>query len=126
MSTTAREELRKVQVTGGSTFIISLPKPWVEQMGLQRGSVVKITQRDDMTLTLTPQGADAQDAHRKVIITPDTDDTPESIVRRIVSAYLMGYNILQLRSNQQRLSSAVKFQVKDFTRKKLVGTEILS
>jgi len=126
VSTTAGEELRKLQVTGGSTFIISLPKPWVEQMGLQRGSVVKITQRDDMTLILTPQGADAQDAHRKVIITPDTDDTPESIVRRIVSTYLMGYNILQLRSNQQRLSSAVKFQVKDFTRKKLVGTEILS
>ncbi len=126
MPNTAGEELRKVQVTGGATFIISLPKPWVEQMGLQRGSVVKITQKDDMTLILTPQGADSQDSHRKVIITPAADDTPESIVRRVVSAYLMGYNILQLRSNQQRLSSGVKFQVKDFTRKKLVGTEILS
>jgi phosphate uptake regulator len=126
VSTTAGEERRKVQVTGGSTFIISLPKPWVEQMGLQKGSVVKITQKDDMTLSIIPQGADAQDAHRKVIISPDTDDTPESIVRRVVSAYLMGYNILQLRSSQQRLSSTVKFHVKDFTRKKLVGTEILS
>lgn len=126
MSTTAGEELRKVQVTGGSTFIISLPKTWVEQMGLQRGSVLKITQKDDMTLTLTPHGADFQDSQRKVIITPEVEDTPESIVRRAVSAYLMGYNILQLKSNQQRLSSAVKFQVKDFTRKKLVGTEILA
>jgi phosphate uptake regulator len=95
-------------------------------MGLKRGSVVKITQKDDMTLCLTPQGTDSQDNHRKVIITPATDDTPESIVRKVVSAYLMGYNILQLRSNQQRLSSGIKFQVKDFTRKKLVGTEILS
>jgi phosphate uptake regulator len=127
MPNTAGEELRKVQVTGGSTFIVSLPKPWVEQMGLKRGSVVKITQMDDMTLCLTPQGTDSQDNHRKVIITPATDDTPESIVRKVVSAYLMGYNILQLRSNhQQRLSSGIKFQVKDFTRKKLVGTEILS
>ena len=61
MSKTAGEELRKVQITGGSTFIISLPKAWVAQMGLQRGSVVKISQKDDMTLILTPQGADSQE-----------------------------------------------------------------
>lgn len=126
MSTSSGEELRKVQVTGGSTFIISLPKAWVEQMGLGRGSVVKISQKDDLTLCLTPQGADTSDSQRKVIITPKPEDTPESIVRRVVSAYLMGYNIIQLRSSHQRLDSAQKFQVKDFTRKKLVGTEILS
>ncbi len=95
-------------------------------MGLQRGSVVKITQKDDLTLCLTPQGADSSDSQRKVIITPSPQDTPESIVRRVVSAYLMGYNIIQLRSSKQRLDSSQKFQVKDFTRKKLVGTEILS
>ena len=126
MSNTSGEELRKLQVTGGSTFTVSLPKAWVDQMGLQRGSVVKINQRDDMTLCLTPQGVDATDAKRKVIIAPTPEDTPDSIVRRVVSAYLMGYNIIQLRSNQKRLDSGQKFQVKDFTRKKLVGTEILS
>jgi phosphate uptake regulator len=126
MSNRPGEELRKLQVTGGSTFIVSLPKTWVEQMGMQRGSVVKINQMDDMTLCLTPQGADAPDAQRKVTITPNPKDTPDSIVRRVVSAYLMGYNIIQLRSTQQRLESTQKFQVKDFTRRKLVGTEILS
>ncbi|MBN2335696.1 phosphate uptake regulator PhoU [Candidatus Bathyarchaeota archaeon] len=120
------EELRKVQVTGGSTYIISLPKTWVEQMGLQKGSVVRINQKDDLTLCLQPQGADTGDGTRKVIIYPKPDDTPESIVRRAVSAYLMGYNIIQLKNNQQRIDSAQRFTVKDFTRKKLVGTEILS
>ena len=126
MSSNSGEELRKVQVTGGSTFIISLPKAWVEQMGLQRGSVVRINQKDDLTLCLSPEGADTQDFQRRVIITPGPEDTPESIVRRVVSAYLMGYNIVQLRSSQQRLDSSQRFSVKDFTRKKLVGTEILA
>jgi phosphate uptake regulator len=120
------EELRKVQVTGGSTFIISLPKTWVEQMGITRGSVVRISQKDDLTLCLTPEGADTPDIHRKVIITPELEDTPESIVRRVVSSYLAGYNIIQLRTSKQRLDSSQRFNVKDFTRKKLVGTEILS
>jgi phosphate uptake regulator len=126
LSTHLGEELRKVQITGGSTFIISLPKAWVEQMGLQKGSVIRITQQDDLKLCLTPEDNYTPDSQRKVIINPNTEDTPESIVRRVVSAYLMGYNIIQLRSNQQRLDSTQKFSVKDFTRKKLVGTEILS
>jgi phosphate uptake regulator len=126
LSLKSAEELRKVQVTGGSTFIVSLPKAWVEQMGLQRGSVIRITQKDDLTLCLTPEGADTPDTQRKVIINPTSEDTPESIVRIVVSAYLMGYNIIQLKSNQQRLDSSQRFLVKDFTRKKLVGTEILS
>ncbi len=126
MASNPGEELRKVQVTGGSTFIISLPKAWVEQMGLQRGSVIRINQKDDLTLCLTPESADVSESQRKVIITPAPEDTPESIVRRVVSAYLMGYNIIQLKSNHQRLDSSQRFNVKDFTRKKLVGTEILS
>ena len=126
MSRSPGEELRKVQVTGGSTYIVSLPKAWVEQMGLQKGSVVRINQRDDLTLCIQPQGADAGDGTRRVIINPKQEDTPESIVRRVVSAYLMGYNIMQLRNSQQRIDSGQRFAVKDFTRKKLVGTEILS
>jgi len=99
------EELRKVQVTGGSTYIVSLPKNWVEQMGLQKGSVVRINQKDDLTLCLQPQGAETGDGTRRVIINPKQDDTPESIVRRVVSAYLMGYNVLQLKNSQKRISA---------------------
>ncbi|MFH2111478.1 MAG: phosphate uptake regulator PhoU [Candidatus Bathyarchaeota archaeon] len=120
------EELRKIQVTGGSTYIVSLPKNWVEQMGLQKGSIIRISQKDDMTLWLQPQGAETTMGTKKAVINPKPEDKPESIVRRVVSAYLMGYNIIQLRSSQKRLDSGQRFAVKDFTRKKLVGTEILS
>ena len=36
-----REESRKVQVTGKSTYIISLPKKWVDEVKLERGEQVK-------------------------------------------------------------------------------------
>lgn len=127
MSTTSSgEELRKVQVTGGSTYIISLPKAWAEHMGLKKGSVVKIRQKDDLSLTIHPEGAEMSDLPRRVIINPLPEDTPESIVRRVVSAYLMGYNIIQVRTSQNRIDSSQRFSIKEFTRKKLVGTEILS
>jgi phosphate uptake regulator len=120
------EELRKIQVTGGSTYIISLPKNWIDQMGLKRSSVVSIMQRDDMSLSIQPKGLESPDRVKKVIITINQGDKPESVVRRLVSSYLVGYNIIQIRSTEKRIDLETRFKIKDFVRKKLVGTEILS
>jgi phosphate uptake regulator len=120
------EELRKIQVTGGSTYIISLPKTWIDQMGLKRSSVVSIVQRDDMSLTIQPKGIESPDHVRKVIINIQQGEKPDSVVRRLVSSYVNGYNIIQMRSTEKRIDLETRFAIKDFVRKKLVGTEILS
>ena len=120
------EDFRKIQLTGGSTYTVSLPKRWVEQMGLQRGSTVNVVQMDDLTLCIQPKGAKTEEKTRRAVITVSDGVTPESLIRRVVSAYLLGYNIIQIRTPQNRLDSAQRYAVKDFTRKKLVGTEILS
>jgi phosphate uptake regulator len=121
-----KEELRKVQVTGGSTFIISLPKPWVEQVGLTRGSLVSIRQKDPLTLCLQPKGVETDNKIKKVTVILNEGETSGSVVRRVVSSYLLGYNIIQIKELQNRIMTSIRFAVKDFTRKKLVGTEILS
>ncbi len=120
------EELRKIQVTGGSTYIISLPKNWVDHMGLKRGSVVSVLQRDDMSLSIQPKGLVSPERVKKVIITIKQNEKPDSVVRRLVSSYLVGYNIIQIHSTEKRIDSETRFEIKDFVRKKLVGTEILS
>ena len=40
-------ETRKVQVTGGSTYIISLPKSWAESSKIQKGDSLTLWPRDD-------------------------------------------------------------------------------
>ena len=122
----SNEELRKIQVTGGSTYIISLPKTWIDQMGLKRSSVVSIVQRDDMSLCIQPKGIESPERVKKVIIVIQQGEKPESVVRRLVSSYINGYNIIQIRSTEKRIDHETRFAVKDFVRKKLVGTEILS
>lgn len=126
VETSSSEELRKIQVTGGSTYIISLPKTWVDQLGLKRGSIVSIAQRDDLSLCIQPKNSEIGEKVRKVIINVTDEDTPDRVIRRIVSSYLLGYTIIQIRSHQKRLDSNIRLAIKDFTRKKLVGTEILS
>jgi phosphate uptake regulator len=118
--------MRKIQLTGGSTYIVSLPKDWVTQMGLDKGSLVSISKFDDLSLRIQPQGVDKGEGPKRAVIIVKGDDTPESVVRRVVSAYLFGFNIIQIKTVDDRIDSAYRYAVKDFTRKKLVGTEILS
>ena len=41
------EEQRKLQITGGSTFILSLPKNWAIKNELKRGSSMIVREEND-------------------------------------------------------------------------------
>ena len=125
MSKISHEERRKIQLTGGSTYIISLPRNWVRRTGVEKGSTLRIVQRDDLSLLIFPDDRETNSSSKEAMITSTTQDTPESIVRRMVSAYLMGYNIIKIRSLEGRLERDKRVTLKEFTRRKLVGTEIL-
>src|SRR3712207_9289341 len=49
-----REETRKLQYTGGSSYIVSLPKKWVQDLGLKQGDHVVILRQGNSLLQLTP------------------------------------------------------------------------
>jgi phosphate uptake regulator len=44
------EETRKLQYTGGSSYIVSLPKKWIQELGLKQGDHVVILRQGDSTL----------------------------------------------------------------------------
>ena len=48
------QEVRKLQNTGGSTFTVSLPKPWILKYNLQARDSIKIDWRPSGALRLTP------------------------------------------------------------------------
>ena len=47
-------ETRKVQVTGGSTYTVSLPKSWATDQGIEAGSEVEFYPEEG-SLFLTPR-----------------------------------------------------------------------
>ena len=54
-------EYRKLQVTGGSTMIVSLPKSWVRGNQLGKGDIVSIEELATGDLRISPmQGKDSQ------------------------------------------------------------------
>ena len=48
------EETRKIQFTGKSTYIISLPKQWITDLGLKQGDQVSVDRKGISSLHVTP------------------------------------------------------------------------
>jgi phosphate uptake regulator len=119
------EEIRKIQFTGNSTYIISLPKKWVTELGLKVGSQLIISQQNN-SLILTPKDMAKPSIPTEATINISNKDDLDKIVREIVSLYLIGYNFIKVRVKDGRISSLQRNAIKELIRKKLVGTEIIS
>jgi phosphate uptake regulator len=121
-----KEEQRKLQVTGGSTFILSLPKDWATRNELKKGSPMVVRQEDDGTLSIAPSKFAKKEKQDEAYIKAGLNDNPDAVMRTAISAYLCGYNILHIRAqNQKVLSSKLRNHLKTFARHYLVGTEIV-
>ncbi|MEA3137746.1 MAG: hypothetical protein QOC71_2027 [Thermoplasmata archaeon] len=115
-------ELRKIQVTGGSTHVVSLPKKWVDRTGLGRSDTVAIHEEPDGSLLLIPH-SEGKIASRTLTVTLPDLPSEEEVVRRLVGAYLAGADEIHIRS-AHKMDPKVRQIVRDITRD-LVGVEIL-
>jgi len=122
-----REEQRKLQMTGGSTYILSLPKEWVTRNQLQKGSLLVLAEEDDGSLSLFPSKLEKQEKKSEALIRVSTNDNQDAVMRKAISAYLVGYSILHIRAQgQQPLAVGLRNYLKNFARSYLVGTEIVT
>jgi phosphate uptake regulator len=120
------EETRKIQLTGKSTFIVSLPKRWVTSMRLKPGSQVVVSRQSEASLLLTPKELAKETKLGEANIVIFQKDDPNTIARKIVALYLVGYNSIRVKTKDERITSLQRNLIKDLTRRKLVGTEIIS
>ena len=120
------EETRKLQFTGGSTYIISLPKRWIDQNQLTKGSVIKLREEEGGLLSIIPSDTAVQQERDEASIKVDPKDSPELVIRKTVSAYLVGYNMIRIKAEKQKtLTTKQRHELKNFSRHMLVGTEIV-
>lgn len=112
-------------MTGGSTFIISLPKRWIDQNQLGRGSVIRLREEDGGLLSIIPKETSRLEQD-EALIKVSPQDLPGPLIRRVISTYLVGYNMIHIQSeNQKQLSAKQRYEIKNFSRRMLVGTEIV-
>jgi len=114
-------EKRKVQLIGGSTYIVSLPKKWVKRVGIKKSSDVVLLGQRNGTLVLVPEaGSVAGRSETAVNVSPRTP--ARWVARSIISDYLNGSDRISVVCRGGKLTPTQVSELKKVERK-LVGLE---
>ena len=113
---------RRIQVTGGATFIVSLPKSWVVARGLHAGDLLQFTPRADGSLTVYPERGGPMDAGRRTVEVSN-DMEHDHLFRLLVAEYIAGAPLMEVRT-VGRMSAKTRDVVRGFTQR-MIGPEIL-
>jgi phosphate uptake regulator len=116
---------RRVQLTGRSTFIVSLPKEWALRWGLQRGSEVLIEQLPDGSLLLKPKAGQTRAPGARVKrIRVTTEDDLDSLIMEIIASYLAGCNVVEVLYGSN-IDPKLVVEAIEEARKRALGLEVV-
>lgn len=120
------KEVRKVQFTGRSTYVLSLPKKWIEEMRLHAGDQVTLVRELDNSLSVVPVATGPSESLSEVTAIILPNEGSSTLKRKVVSMYLAGYNIIHLKLKSGRIHPALRDAVREVVRRNLVGTEMIA
>ncbi len=111
---------RKIQLTGGSTYIVSLPSKWIKENKLSKGSEVDLDVLDGDIVVSGRNSKKKKEVVRTVNITDKVNTN--SLTRVLTSIYIANFNTLIIRSKDY-MNPKIREEIKKFS-KVVMGVEI--
>jgi phosphate uptake regulator len=115
-------EIRRVQVTGGASFVVTLPKDWAEAQNIRKNDPVGLVAQPDGTLLITKKiTEDPVQRVKEIDSTAITD--PAFLFRMLIGAYITGFTMIRI-TTKVRFPPFVRTVVRDFTQM-TIGQEVV-
>ena len=113
-------QVRKIQTTAGGTFMVTVPKEWVEQLQLKKGDLVS-TELDEGSLVITPT-APKHTGHSRTL---DIDQLKDQrfLDLSITASYIQGNDVTRIFSSSNKLLPRHKQMVRQ-TIEGIMGVEV--
>jgi len=115
-------EIRRVQVTGGASFVVTLPKDWAEAQKIVKNDPVGLVVQPDGTLLVTKKITEEPEQRVKEIESTAITD-PSFLFRMLIGAYITGFTVIRI-TTRVRFPPFVRSVVRDFTRM-TIGQEVV-
>ncbi|WP_254542826.1 phosphate signaling complex PhoU family protein [Halomarina pelagica] len=113
-------ERRKVQLTGGSTYTVSLPKHWAETHDIDAGTHLSLHPKTDGSLLVRTNG---EIEHRRAVERSIDGREPRALARMIRALYTTGADVATLTATEP-ISTEERRAVTDATGD-LIGLEVV-
>ncbi len=114
-------ESRKVQITGGSTYIVSLPKDWVKQKDIDAGDSLILSPQKDGSIVVNLEREYEKEANVKEMDITEKDQ--DSLIRELIGTYMAGYSKIDLKAKGS-IKPELRRAIMEFTRM-VIGPEVI-
>ncbi|WFN37697.1 phosphate uptake regulator PhoU [Methanomicrobium antiquum] len=115
-------DIRKVQMSGGSSYIISLPKDWIKERNIKKNDPIGLVIQNDGNILITPNtSGESIQKTWEFEINSTTDRT--FFLRCLIGAYISGYTSLKIWA-QGRLPPFTMHIIREFTTM-AIGQEVV-
>lgn len=108
-------DYRRIQLTGESTYIISLPKKWVKKNKLNKGDVLSMVETED---SLIIRAREKKETETEIEVGKKSIDL---LLRTLITKYIQGYDTVIIKSRGY-MPPAVRAKLKE-TSSLLIGME---
>jgi len=115
-------ETRRVQITGGSSYVITLPKEWIRTMNIKKNDQLGINIQSDGTLLLNSKITQEQ-LQRIKEFNVSNIQKPTYLLQLLVGAYISGYTSIKITS-PSRMPTTVRNVIRSFTQL-AIGPEVV-
>ena len=89
-------ELRRIQITGGSSYMVTLPKDWADSVGLKKNDAVSLVRQADGSLIIYPGKEDHSEKRSKICLNVDEGMNGDLLYRELVGAYIAGHDSIEI------------------------------
>jgi phosphate uptake regulator len=115
-------EIRKVQLTGGSSYVVSLPKTWINSVNVKKNDSLGLIVQPDNTLLITTKITGEQVEITKEFNVEEINE-PMFLFRCLIGAYIVGYDNIKLNS-KDKMPPFARTIVRKFTQM-TIGQEVV-
>lgn len=115
-------EIRRVQVTGGSSFVTTLPKEWIKSHKIRKNDPIALIKKPDGTILISPRITEKEPEKTKEFFVTEKINK-NHLMRQLIGAYITGYNSIMIKS-KNRISSDIGAIIRDFTQI-TIGQEVI-
>jgi len=113
-----KDQIRKIQFTGKSSYIVSLPKDWIKDQGLKQGDQVTVGRNGSTILEVKPVnfGKSSVDESSNLVISPEDDKS--TIVRKLIALYFLNSKTINVKPKTgTRISPTHRIAIRNSVKK---------
>ena len=113
-------DIRRIQITGGSSYMVTLPKEWAESVNLKKNDPIRLETQPDGSLLIYPNNYREKVDNPRII---DAIGDSVFLYRQLIGAYIAGHREIIVKS-EIPISGNTAAVVSGFTQTS-IGMEII-